>query len=200
MNNSAVAREVPQKGGPLMKNRIMRNVSAICAVSVAMVNPLPGDTASDPKREACATPSPLCTYLSHITNQLVALQADVQRLKREVLEMRVDRQRFAVARADLELQEVLISRRASDERDEALKREVSEAEQRTRDSGITPEQRAEAESTRAELTTSGAEKLQSERITLQARESELRQNLELEKQRLREAESALRLLTGESSR
>jgi hypothetical protein len=179
-----------------MKSSFLRSVCAGVAIAAAMAMPVSGETSSETKQEPCAAPSALCTYLGRLTAQLITLQGEVQRLNREVLDLRVDRQRYTVARFDLELQQVVLSLRELEERDESLKREISEAEQRAHSADLPPEQRAEAEATRAELTTSRAQRLQAERRTLQGRESELRQNFEHETQRLQEAESALRLLTG----
>jgi hypothetical protein len=136
---------------------------------------------------AIAVSKPLPQAVAHQGDALAQLTADVHALKVEVLRLRFEAEETRMSEIERELSLSAEARRQLTEEEHVLNQELSESDAQLRLPELSPEQRQELQSTRAEKMTAGMSRLHSERARAHEREASLRQRL----QRTRQARAQL---------
>ena len=140
---------------------------------------------------ACQDPA-VCAQIAKLSESVKKLQAEMARLRQQLAQAQLDRQRALIKEWHSELQQVAEAGRQLEEQESARQQEVQETDDYLRRNDLPPDERVGAEAVRSELVGSGLQQLQAERAVLLERGAAARQRLELEQQRLREIEAAAR--------
>ena len=141
---------------------------------------------------SCADPKMLCDHVWKLAASVSELQFEVGRMKQELLQVRLERQRALVARSAAELEQLAAEQRKLDDEETGGRQDLQAIDEHLQQGDLSSEQRAESEAARDEIARVRLQEVEAGRAAVAARAEDIRQALERDKQGLLEIEVAAR--------
>ena len=173
-------------------------VSAAVGLVVLTLAPVGAQRSAAPPVEpagvACGDPKMLCDHVWKLAATVSELQFELGQMKRDLAEIRLERQRKTVAESAVELQQLAVAQQRLEEQETERQQELQEIEQVLQRDDLTADQRVQANAARTAVAGLRLQEVETERSSLLERGDELRRQAGQEQQRLHELEAAWQAL------